>query len=139
VSRLYPRPHSESVAAGRKLDVAFCVALVSLILVGLDWLRPRAHSSNIVATTMPYWVYLRTGLRAVMPPADTDPEEVLRLLDAVPVRYVMAGGSTAIMWGERHVYPAVRGAPERWAPIYTSPAGDLVIYERRGVRDERPF
>jgi hypothetical protein len=97
---------------------------------GLDWLRQHAAPSDIVATTMPHWVYLRAGLRAVMPPAGTDPGEILRLLDSVPVTYVMAGGSSAVIWARGDAFPAVRRAPDVWAPIYASPDGELTIYER---------
>jgi hypothetical protein len=98
---------------------------------GLDWLIQRAQPADIVVTSMPHWVHLRTRLRAVMPPADPDPNEVLRLLDSVPARYVMAGGSTAVIWGRKHVFPAVREAPDRWSPVYADPGGALVIYQRR--------
>jgi hypothetical protein len=97
---------------------------------GLDWLIQRAQPDDIVVTSMPHWVHLRTRLRAVMPPADPDPNEVLRLLDSVPARYVMVGGSTAVIWGHKHAFPAVREAPDRWSPVYTDPGGALVIYQR---------
>jgi hypothetical protein len=98
---------------------------------GLDWLIQRAQPADIVVTSMPHWVHLRTRLRAVMPPADPDPNEVLRLLDSVPARYVMAGGSRAVIWGRKHVFPAVRDAPDRWSAVYADPGGALVIYQRR--------
>ena len=98
---------------------------------GVDWLIQRAQPADIVVTSMPHWVHLRTRLRAVMPPADPDPNEVLRLLDSVPAKYVMAGGSTAVIWGGKHVFPAVREAPDRWSPVYADPRGALVIYQRR--------
>lgn len=98
--------------------------------IGLDWLMQRARPSDIVATSMPHWVHVRTGLRGIMPPADPDPGEALRLLDSVPVAYVMAGGSTAVVWAREHAFPAVRAAPDRWSPVHVDPAGALTIYRR---------
>ena len=42
---------------------------------GLDWLNSKAQPSDIVAASMPHWVYLRTGLKTVMPPFEPIPRE----------------------------------------------------------------
>jgi hypothetical protein len=97
---------------------------------GLDWLMQHAQPTDIVATSMPHWVYLRTGLRAVMPPAEGDPPRTLALLDAVPVTYVLVGGSSAIRWAHELAFPAVRAMPEAWMPVYAAPGETLVIYRR---------
>jgi hypothetical protein len=99
---------------------------------GVDWLMQHAQPTDIVATSMPHWVYLRTGLRAVMPPAEGDPSRTLALLDAVPVTYVLAGGSSAIRWAHELAFPAVRAMPEAWTPVYAAPGETLVIYRRLG-------
>ena len=98
---------------------------------GVDWLMQHSRSNDVVATSMPHWVYLRTGLRAVMPPADGDSIRTLALLDAVPVTYVIVGGSTAIRWAHELAFPAVRNTPEAWAPVYSAPGENVVIYRRR--------
>ena len=41
----------------------------------------RAQPNEIVATYAPQWVYLRTGLKAVMPPFELNPERAQKLLE----------------------------------------------------------
>src|SRR5215831_1822903 len=55
---------------------------------GLSWLMKHARGDEIVATYAPQWVYVRTGLKAVMPPFELNPEKAQRLLDSVPVTYL---------------------------------------------------
>ena len=54
---------------------------------GLGWLMKRARPDEVIATYAPQWVYLRTGLKAVMPPFELNPERAQNLLDSVPVTY----------------------------------------------------
>src|SRR3954469_8501690 len=39
----------------------------------IDWLIANASPEDIVATSTPHWVFIRTGLKAVMPPFEADP------------------------------------------------------------------
>jgi hypothetical protein len=97
---------------------------------GLDWLRPRARPTEIIASSMPHWVYLRTGLKAVMPPFESDPGRAQALLDSVPVSYLIVDGRTG-SFTRQFGLPAVKAAPERWQLVYASTAGELEIYRRR--------
>jgi hypothetical protein len=97
---------------------------------GLDWLRPRAKPTEIIGSSMPHWVYLRTGLKAVMPPFETDPRRAQALLDSVPVNYLIVDGRTG-SFTRQFGLPAVKAAPEKWQLIYFSQAGELEIYRRR--------
>jgi hypothetical protein len=56
---------------------------------GPDWLKPRAEPDDIVASSMPHWIYLRTGLKTVMPPFETEPVRAQELLDSVPVTFII--------------------------------------------------
>jgi hypothetical protein len=79
---------------------------------------------------MPGWVYLRTGLKAVMPPFEPAPERAQALLESVPVRYLMVenpGELTNFAW--RYTAAVLREFPEKWRLVYNS-AGDYVrVYE----------
>jgi hypothetical protein len=96
---------------------------------GLDWLRQHARPTEIIVSSMPHWVYLRTGMKAVMPPFETDPEKAQALLEAVPAAYLIIDGRTGSFTRE-YGLPAVKAAPERWRLIYSSLAGELAIYRR---------
>jgi hypothetical protein len=95
----------------------------------LEWLRGHATPEDVVATTVPHLAYLRTGVRAVLPPMETDPELARRLLAAVPVRYVLIDELGKPGVSERYAAPAVLGRPEEWKRIYVSPGGGAEVYE----------
>jgi hypothetical protein len=96
---------------------------------GLDWLRQQARPTEIIASSMPHWVYLRTGLKAVMPPFERDPRRVQTLLDSVPVSYLIVDGRTG-SFTRRFGLPAVQAAPALWRLVYSSREGELEIYRR---------
>jgi hypothetical protein len=96
---------------------------------GLDWLRQRASPTDIVATSMPHWVYLRTGLKTVMPPFERDPRHAEQLLESVPVSYMIVDGRTQSFTRE-YGLPVVQQAPERWPLVYSLPEGGLHIFQR---------
>jgi hypothetical protein len=97
---------------------------------GLDWLGSRARPEDVVAASMPQWVYLRTGLKSVMPPFETDPARAQALLDSVPVRFVVVDG-TRVTITRDYALPLLESSPARWMPVYSNPSGRLEIYERR--------
>jgi hypothetical protein len=98
----------------------------------VDWLMPRLRSPDeVIVSTMPFRVYLRTGVKSVLPPASTDSLEVLRLLDGIPATYLVLGGSRAIVWAEHLVNPVVRASTDRWVPIHTTQGGRIVLLWRR--------
>jgi hypothetical protein len=100
---------------------------------GLDWLRQHAKPTEVIVSSMPHWVYLRTGMKAVMPPFETDPGKAQALLEAVPATYLIIDGRTGSFTRE-YGLPAVKAAPERWQLIYSSQAGELAIYRRSASR-----
>jgi hypothetical protein len=55
----------------------------------LDWLQHRAEPSDVIAATDPQWVYLRTGRKAVLPPFEPNGKTAQRLIDTVPVKYLI--------------------------------------------------
>jgi hypothetical protein len=97
---------------------------------GLDWLAQRAKPGEIVATSAPHWTYLRTGLRAVMPPYEADPAVADSLLRQVPATYLIVDQLAFIDVGRRYTIPVVERAPDRWRLIYASTDSGPKIYRR---------
>ena len=107
---------------------------------GLDWLGGRARPDDVVAASMPQWVYLRTGLKTVMPPFVADPVQAQALLDSVPVRFVVVDG-TGVDFTREYVLPLLESSPDRWTLVYSNRSEKLEIYERReetAISDSTP-
>jgi hypothetical protein len=97
----------------------------------LEWVRRRADPDHdVVATTVPHTAYVRTGLRAVLPPLEADGEEARRLLRSVPVRYVVLDELPYPGISERYAALAVAGHPGQWERVYVTPGGGAQVYER---------
>ena len=87
-----------------------------------------AQSGEVVATYAPQWVYLRTGLKAVMPPFELNPERAQNLLDSVPVTYLLLEDS----FTKEYVPIVTQRYPNLWKEIYSNQNGAFKIYERAG-------
>jgi len=98
--------------------------------VALGWLKRVARPEAIVATSTPHLVYLQTGLRAVMPPFEPEVAEAQRLLDSVPVEYLIVDDLTFTDITRRYAAPIVKAFPERWALIHSTPDDGTHIYRR---------
>ena len=96
----------------------------------LDWLRHEASPQAVVATSTPHWVYVRTGLHAVMPPFVPDVAEAERLVESVPVEYLIVDDLEFVDVTRRYAAPVVQAFPERWALIHSTPDGGTRIYRR---------
>lgn len=94
----------------------------------IDYVQAYANSTDIVAAGTPHWIYLRTGLKAVMPPFERDADEAERLLDSVPVTYLLIGRD--VVASERYTAPVVERHPKQWEPVYVSDVGDWTVYKR---------
>lgn len=101
---------------------------------GLDWLARHAHPGEVVATSTPHWTFLRSGLPAIMPPYESDPDLAARLLDGVPVTYVVVDQLTFLDVGRRYTIPAIAQAPDRWQLVYAMNDSGPKIYRRVGGR-----
>jgi hypothetical protein len=95
---------------------------------GLSWLMKRARPDDIVATYAPQWVYVRAGLKAVMPPFELNPERAQILLDSVPVTYLISEDS----FTKRYVSLVTRRYSDIWKEIYSDQDGEFKIYKRTG-------
>ena len=94
----------------------------------VGYLRSHAHAPQIVAAGTPHWVYLRTGLQAVMPPFEHDPPKAQHLLERVPVDYLLVGRD--VIESQRFTVPVVQTFPERWERVYSGTAGSWTVYRR---------
>ena len=102
----------------------------------LAWLEHAGRRTDVVAATDPQRVYLMTGMKAVLPPFELDGAQAQRLIDSVPVRYVIAEAAQAQPGlGAYHRYTAtlLDGNPDCWAPVWQSASGAIEVYERRST------
>jgi hypothetical protein len=97
---------------------------------GLDWLRQVAEPDDVIAFSMPHWVYLRTGRKAIMPPFETDPAAAQKLLDTAPVTFLIQGRGFPLET-RHYVAPVVETFPELWKLAYSERR--LQIYQRVGL------
>jgi hypothetical protein len=96
-----------------------------------EWVHQHADPDDVIATTLPHTAYVRLGLKSVLPPLVTDPAEARRLLDAVPVRFVILDSLQPPDLSPRYAEPAVRTDASRWRLAYTAPGpGRSEVYER---------
>ncbi len=93
--------------------------------------RRRARPGDVMATSMPHWTFLRTGVDAILPPMVVDGEEARRLLDAVPVRFVVLDDIGYPGISQRYAAPAVEAAGRQWEEVYRTADGLARVYERR--------
>ncbi len=98
--------------------------------IALGWLKDQANAETIIATPAPHVVHLKTGSRAILPPLGTDPDETERLLDSVPVDYVIVEDPKFYDLARRYTLPAIERYPERWKLVYTVPGSEMRIFQR---------
>ena len=96
----------------------------------LEYIRRRAESGKIIATSVPHLAYLRTGHQAVLPPLEADPETAARYLDAVPVSFLVLDELGLPGISERYAAPVVARHPASWRLVYTTPDSKARVYER---------
>jgi hypothetical protein len=86
----------------------------------LAWLEKRTDPDDIVATSTPHWFFLKSGIRSVMPPFEIDTDKAQRLLEEVPVRYLVVDSLKFVDITRRYALPVVEAFPERWELVYSS-------------------
>lgn len=94
------------------------------------WLAANAQPSDVVSTTSPHLLSLRTGLKAVLPPMEIDRAEARRLLDTVPVKWLLVDQLPFLDIMRVYAAPAVDEARTEWR--IAQQVGQSVIYERVG-------
>jgi len=100
---------------------------------GLDWLGRRNSHQAIIATSTPHLAYLRTGMRAVMPPYEIDSAKAAELLDEVPVTYLVVDQLSFLDVSRRYAAPVPRAAAAQWPQVYAMSDSGPRIYRRAAV------
>jgi hypothetical protein len=95
-----------------------------------SWLRSNSQPDDIVASSSPQWTYILTRRHAVMPPFENDPAESQRLLDGVPVAFLIVDTFKFIDVAQRYAEKAVLAHPDRWEKAYVSDDGTATVYRR---------
>jgi hypothetical protein len=95
-----------------------------------EYVRAHAAPTQVVAAGTPHWIHLRTGLKTVMPPFEPDVVTAQRLMDSVPVRYLVIGRD--VVGTERYTGPVVQRFPDRWQAVHATPVGGWTVYRRTG-------
>jgi hypothetical protein len=96
----------------------------------LDWLRGVARPEDVIATSTPHRAYLKTGSRAILPPFEVDVRAARRLLEEVPVRYLVVDGLEFLDVSRRYAAPVPLAYPREWKLIYSSADSTSRIYRR---------
>jgi hypothetical protein len=95
-----------------------------------EWVRRHAAPKAVIASAVPHMSYLRTGHPSVLPPFELRPDSALRLMDQIPVSYVVLDAFDEPGVSRRYAEPAVESRPDRWRLAYTAPDGRARVYER---------
>lgn len=95
-----------------------------------EWIRRNAMPTAVIATTVPHLAYLRTGHKAVLPPFVPDTDTARRLLDQVPVSYLVLDKFRRPGISERYGAPVVAKNPQDWRLVFTAPDGETRVFER---------
>jgi hypothetical protein len=101
----------------------------------LGWLATHGPTGTVVASSTPPLVYLRTGVKSVMPPYEASPTTAQHLLDDVPVTYLVLDELDSPDVSGRYLGPVVAAYPERWRLVYGDGARGSRIYQRVGKND----
>jgi hypothetical protein len=108
---------------------------------GLDWLNEHADGRGVIAATDPQWAYLRTGLKSVLPPFEIDSQKAQRLLDSVPIRYLIVDDSVY----SKYTIRVAQEQSEKWRRVYdvafgaeggSKRTGTVAIFERVDTRPD---
>jgi hypothetical protein len=95
-----------------------------------EWVRRHVPADEVIATSIPHLAYLRTGHKAVLPPFDPDVESASRLLDEVPVKYLVIDQLARPGISERYAAPIVARKTADWHLVFTATDNRTRVYER---------
>jgi hypothetical protein len=95
-----------------------------------EWVRRHAAASAVIATAVPHMAYIRSGHKAVLAPLERDPAKASRLLEEIPVDYLVLDQLGAPFISEHYAAPVVAQRPDQWRLLYTAPDGGAKVYER---------
>jgi hypothetical protein len=95
-----------------------------------EWIRRNAPDGAVIAATVPHLAYLRTGHKAVLPPLEQNTDAARRLLDEVPVSFIVLDSFGEPGISERYAAPLVAEKPQDWRLVFTGPDSMTHVYQR---------
>ena len=98
----------------------------------VDWVSKHSTPDAIVATSASHYCYLSIGRRAVGPPLEADAERARRLLEAVPVSYVIVDNMPPPNVTRRYALPAMETDTTNWRLSYISESTKLFVHTGGG-------
>lgn len=131
--RLLPVQYQDRQGTTVEYHLFFYVDSYRALDSGVDWLLAHAKSDDVIAVSMPHWVYLRTGNKTVMPPFESDPRKAQQLLESVPISYLVIDEGVAVD-SKRFTKGVIESFPDRWNRVYS----DDIVTET-GERREQAF
>jgi hypothetical protein len=100
----------------------------------LRWLKRQPRRDEIAAVSMPHWAYIETGFKSVMTPFQSDPATVQRLLESVPVSFLIIETTGSY---NTHLPEVIEKFPNKWERVYSSIPGGAEVYRRVGSDTSR--
>ena len=94
----------------------------------MAWVNAHARPADLVVSSVPGWVYLNTGHRAIMPPFEDGRAVQDRLLDSTGARFVIV----ETMQGTSMTSDYLQGVlvPPKWELCLGQPDSTIRVYER---------
>jgi hypothetical protein len=123
----------EHVGKFVKYRLFFCYPVGTDFDEALDWLKRRAERTDVIAASDPQWVYLRIGMKAVLPPFELNGKKAQQLVDTVPVKYLIAETAPQILglgMYYRFTSALLRENSTNWKRIWRSSNDSVEIYGR---------
>jgi hypothetical protein len=105
---------------------------------GVDELQPSERrrcvpGTDVVISSMPHWVFLRSQCLAVIPPFESDVRLASQLLDSVGARFVIVDRS-GLSSTEMYALPVASQHDSGWRLVWTDAAGLAHLFERASPR-----
>ncbi|MCB1120819.1 MAG: hypothetical protein KJT03_04680, partial [Verrucomicrobiae bacterium] len=96
------------------------------------WIVSDASPGDIVATISSHYFFLQTGMKAVYPPMEVDPEKARRLMEEVPIRYFIADETVHLDVARRYGLPAMESNPENWQLVFQ--IDETRVFKNTGIK-----
>jgi hypothetical protein len=81
-------------------------------------------------TSCPQLVNLMLHFKSVMPPMESNVDAAQRLLDDVPVTFLIVDDLDFSHSSRRYLGPVITAYGDRWKKVFTAPSAATTIYQR---------
>jgi len=83
-----------------------------------------------VVTSCPQLINLMLHFKSVMPPMESNVDAAQRLLDDVPVTFLIVDDLDFSDSSRRYLEPVITAYGDRWKKVFTAPSTATTIYQR---------